>query len=240
MSTHELWICAPEAMVEGPQCISFEELRVADYLKAYTATGRPPVPPPALPANAAARAALHLPPLFAPTSRLKENDDEDLQLYEPTRNGEEIFQSIVAHEKWKQWSFEELRLNAYVKGVKTLPPGYVIPPAVTGATVPPPIKAGLGPSLGISTGGEQLQSISSQADKQDHSLEEHRVAYLFAKRDLTSAEITAMQANNPLVAPRPPAAAPAPPSLGLFSSPGASSSSSTSPWTPRPAAFRPF
>ncbi len=142
MSTHELWICAPEAMVEGPQCISFEvrhsdvtlhrflikficffiilllkELRVADYLKAYTATGRPPVPPPVLPANAAARAALHLPPLFAPTSRLKENDDEDLQLYEPTRNGEEIFQSIVAHDKWKQWSFEVSSLRRFQVGL---------------------------------------------------------------------------------------------------------------------------
>ncbi|KAF9016104.1 hypothetical protein BDZ89DRAFT_415563 [Hymenopellis radicata] len=238
MSTHELWMCAPEAMLNGPQCLSFEELRVADYLKAYTATGRPPVPPPALPAKAAARAALNLPPLFEPTSRVKEDDDEDLQLYEPTRNGEEVFHSISANDKWKQWSFEELRLNAYVKGVKTLPPGYVNHTAPTGSTVPPPIKVGLGPILGLSTGGEQLQSISSQADKQDHSLEEHRVAYLFAQRELTSAEITAMQANNPMVAPRPPAAAPAPPSLGLFSSPGASSS--TSPWTPRPAAFRPF
>lgn len=39
---------------------------MADYIAAYQSTGRPPVPVPQLPADATARAALGLPPLFAP------------------------------------------------------------------------------------------------------------------------------------------------------------------------------
>lgn len=39
---------------------------MADYLASYRATGRPPPPVPALPADPAARAAQRLPPLFVP------------------------------------------------------------------------------------------------------------------------------------------------------------------------------
>ena len=39
---------------------------MADYITAYQSTGRPPAPVPQFPADAAARAQLGLPPLFAP------------------------------------------------------------------------------------------------------------------------------------------------------------------------------
>ncbi|KIK93001.1 hypothetical protein PAXRUDRAFT_829431 [Paxillus rubicundulus Ve08.2h10] len=45
---------------------SFEEIRVHDYLQAYQATGRPPLPVPQSPDTPKARANLGLPPLFVP------------------------------------------------------------------------------------------------------------------------------------------------------------------------------
>ncbi|KAJ7214999.1 hypothetical protein GGX14DRAFT_443586 [Mycena pura] len=56
----------PISCVVGPQSQSFEEVRIADYLSSYRATGRPPPPVPQLPADPAARAAQGLPPLFLP------------------------------------------------------------------------------------------------------------------------------------------------------------------------------
>ena len=43
-----------------------KELRVADYLKAYNTTGKPPLPCPTLPTDARERMKLGLPPLFKP------------------------------------------------------------------------------------------------------------------------------------------------------------------------------
>ena len=43
-----------------------QELRIADYIKAYMTTGRPPAPVPQEPADPTARASLELPPLFQP------------------------------------------------------------------------------------------------------------------------------------------------------------------------------
>lgn len=45
-----------------------QEVRIEDYIKAYQATGRPPVPVPQEPADELARKALNLPPLFKPYS----------------------------------------------------------------------------------------------------------------------------------------------------------------------------
>ncbi|KAJ7659579.1 hypothetical protein DFH06DRAFT_1402552 [Mycena polygramma] len=52
--------------VPGPQSQSFEEVRIADYLTAFRATGRPPQPSPPYPLDPAMRAAQQLPPLFVP------------------------------------------------------------------------------------------------------------------------------------------------------------------------------
>ena len=46
--------------------LSPQEIRIQDYLKAYTETGLPPVPVPQEPAGETERAALGLPPLFQP------------------------------------------------------------------------------------------------------------------------------------------------------------------------------
>ncbi|KAI0683990.1 hypothetical protein BC835DRAFT_1294395 [Cytidiella melzeri] len=45
---------------------SFEELRIADYIKAYTTTGKPPQPCPPLPLHPTDRLRAGLPPLFQP------------------------------------------------------------------------------------------------------------------------------------------------------------------------------
>ncbi|KAJ7845688.1 hypothetical protein B0H13DRAFT_1908228, partial [Mycena leptocephala] len=47
---------------------SFEEVRFADYLKSYRATGRPPPSSPPYPSEPKARAAQGLPPLFTPVT----------------------------------------------------------------------------------------------------------------------------------------------------------------------------
>ncbi|CAK5266108.1 unnamed protein product [Mycena citricolor] len=44
----------------------FQEVRIADYLASYRATGRPPQPAPAYPTDAALRSSQGLPPLFVP------------------------------------------------------------------------------------------------------------------------------------------------------------------------------
>ncbi|EIW80430.1 hypothetical protein CONPUDRAFT_137642 [Coniophora puteana RWD-64-598 SS2] len=59
-------VVAQAGFVVNGTSASFEELRVADYLKAYGAIGRPPQPVPQEPAAATARSALGLPPLFTP------------------------------------------------------------------------------------------------------------------------------------------------------------------------------
>ncbi|KAJ6592786.1 hypothetical protein B0H19DRAFT_1088526 [Mycena capillaripes] len=52
--------------ITGPESQSFEEVRIADYLSSYRATGRPPQPCPPYPTDPSARAAQRLPPLFVP------------------------------------------------------------------------------------------------------------------------------------------------------------------------------
>ncbi|KAJ7289316.1 hypothetical protein C8J57DRAFT_1277334, partial [Mycena rebaudengoi] len=66
--SRETCMSLPESVAPGPQSRSFEEVRIADYLTSYRASGRPPQPVPPLPTNAAERAALRLPPLFVPST----------------------------------------------------------------------------------------------------------------------------------------------------------------------------
>ncbi|KAJ7686161.1 hypothetical protein B0H14DRAFT_3176932 [Mycena olivaceomarginata] len=59
--------------MSGERCMSlpgqsFEEVRFADYLKSYRATGRPPPSSPPYPSEPKARAAQGLPPLFTPVT----------------------------------------------------------------------------------------------------------------------------------------------------------------------------
>ncbi|KAJ7189186.1 hypothetical protein C8R46DRAFT_1056775, partial [Mycena filopes] len=62
----ELCMSLQISVAPGPQSQSFEEVRMADYLTSYRATGRRPDPFPQLPADARTRAMQGLPPLFVP------------------------------------------------------------------------------------------------------------------------------------------------------------------------------
>ncbi|KAJ7093816.1 hypothetical protein B0H15DRAFT_830832 [Mycena belliarum] len=65
-SSTETCMSLAVSCLTGPQSQSFEEVRIADYLTSYRATGRPPPPCPPYPTDPAARAAQRLPPLFVP------------------------------------------------------------------------------------------------------------------------------------------------------------------------------
>ncbi|PSR71535.1 hypothetical protein PHLCEN_2v12586 [Hermanssonia centrifuga] len=60
----EIFVNVPA--VRGQTEQSFEEARIQDYVKAYTATGRPPQPCPEHPTDPAERVRLGLPPIFEP------------------------------------------------------------------------------------------------------------------------------------------------------------------------------
>ncbi|KAJ7627121.1 hypothetical protein FB45DRAFT_1059935 [Roridomyces roridus] len=64
--TAELCMSLPAALIVGAGSQSFEEVRMADYLASYRASGRPPPPVPEYPSDPSARAAQGLPPLFVP------------------------------------------------------------------------------------------------------------------------------------------------------------------------------
>ncbi|KAG7443225.1 uncharacterized protein BT62DRAFT_336677 [Guyanagaster necrorhizus] len=120
----EICMCIAVAIQDGPQGKSFEEVRIDDYLKAYSTTGRPPAPCPQIPIASLERATLGLPPLFEPQRLPKQKSaaSPDFQLWEQTRVAEEYFQSIVAAPRYVGYSPEELRCQAYEKGNKMLPP----------------------------------------------------------------------------------------------------------------------
>jgi hypothetical protein len=101
-----------------------QELRVKDYIKAYTATGRPPAPVPDLPNTPNARHALGLPPMFSPisiestpsissTGTVAEkaitnpSDLPTIQVFQATKSPiEGQFQSITAQPTFSFFSYE--------------------------------------------------------------------------------------------------------------------------------------
>ncbi|OJT05295.1 hypothetical protein TRAPUB_3885 [Trametes pubescens] len=129
----------------GDKDESFEERRFLDYLKAYQATGKPPVPSPPVPTDPQQRAALGLPPLFEPLIEAEAVVNGIItpstssatpitpspssappnflaQAFVPTRveeyGSETFFHSIVSQAEYSKWSFEELRAEAYKAGKK--------------------------------------------------------------------------------------------------------------------------
>ncbi|KAH9833979.1 uncharacterized protein C8Q71DRAFT_154926 [Rhodofomes roseus] len=192
---------------------SFEERRVQDYLRAYQSTGRPPAPCPTQPTDRAQRAALGLPPyiesysevvrgstdtamnggLLPPSITITINDVAaampDVHAFRPVPLPDEgtgtsrgaYFHCIVCQPEFRAWSIEELRVSAYAKGRKHAPE----------AAIPRPTTPQPAPVL-LSTNGypvENFQSISCKPDYNKHSLEELRLAFYGAGRQLTSAEI---------------------------------------------------
>ncbi|GLB37888.1 hypothetical protein LshimejAT787_0409390 [Lyophyllum shimeji] len=186
--------------VHEPPGKSFEEIRIEDYLRFYTTTGRPPPPCPQEPADAVLRERAGLPSLFKPyTERsllttTRPSDLPDAQNFYTTVHEGDIFHSISAIPTYEAFSHEELRYYAYLKGNR-LPPTPVTPaPFVLG----PPSADGMTPRpSNLPPGAEQMMTISAQAAYSGHSLEELRVAFMQAGRELTSSEILARGARNP-------------------------------------------
>jgi hypothetical protein len=95
-----------------------QELRIADYIKAYTTTGRPPAPVPQEPADPTARASLELPLLFQPhidlektsgggTSTEQNSSSSQVNGLSQSQDSEVAgFEAITAEEPFKGYSFE--------------------------------------------------------------------------------------------------------------------------------------
>ncbi|KAJ7142278.1 hypothetical protein C8R44DRAFT_865635 [Mycena epipterygia] len=123
-------------VMTGLQSQSFEEVRIANYLESYRATGRPPAPCPEYPADPAARAAQHLPPLFVPAPFPPSRTHSAATITDPARlaltqsfawpvlapEGEALA-SIAAAPEYAHWSHDELRHYAYLRGARVPPPG---------------------------------------------------------------------------------------------------------------------
>ncbi|KAG6899429.1 hypothetical protein C0993_010372 [Termitomyces sp. T159_Od127] len=214
----------------------FQEIRIDDYIRAYTTTGRPPAALPAdaapfqpLPEPAAAPAAAPA----APTTR----DPAALPAahkFTPTKIDSDTFHTLTAMPLYRFFSLEELRAYAYLRGNKHAPtPIDLIPFVIDPAPPAPPTHTAPGAAGASGTADaqctDQLLTISTQPQYSQHSLEvrlapaacvtkletnpnpqELRVAYMRAGagRDVSSAEIFARA---PALAPAP---APAPAARG--------------------------
>ncbi|KAF8554829.1 hypothetical protein OG21DRAFT_1496741 [Imleria badia] len=189
---------------------SFEELRAQDYLKAYQATGRPPLPCPQSPDTPTARAKLGLAPLFVPTAIPVPADaltgatstaaaalPADLPIsheFRPSKtNGGDAFESITAQTLYSLFSHEELRYHAYLAGNK-MPPIAAVDDESTASPVHP-FYANDAPSTAfmtctsVSGTPDYLMSIVASTKFEKHSFEELRIAYLLAGKEVGSSEI---------------------------------------------------
>ncbi|KAF8058676.1 hypothetical protein FPV67DRAFT_1523337 [Lyophyllum atratum] len=195
---------------------SFEELRIDDYLHFYTTTGRPPPPCPQEPTDDAQRERLGLPALFkrysersitssasTSTTPTSPADLPDAQNFYTTMHEGETLHSMSAIPAYKTFSHEELRYYAYVKGHKNSPtPVTTAPFVVAPVSSSSPSVMGTRPTFdSLPPSGEQMMAMSAQAEYAGHSLEELRIAYMQAGREINSAEILAR-------VPRPPAISP--------------------------------
>jgi len=233
-----IFMCISLAL--GPKEQSFEEVRVADYLKAYIATGKSPPSCPTSPTSNRERIELGLPPLFKPhvvvTSALGPDNPgrtssghsifdakniPTIQSFRAARVGGEpggaieMYQSLASQPEFLNFSHEELRCDAYAKGSK-------YPPH------PLPLDQPLAPLTALLTQhhsprttsptlpAEDLQSLSAARPYSQHSVEELRLAFLQSGRQLTSAEIMQLK-------PPPAASKPTPSSLSRLSTGGTTS-----------------
>ncbi|KAL4259156.1 hypothetical protein AB1N83_008771 [Pleurotus pulmonarius] len=201
---------------------SFEELRVQDYLISYSTTGQPPAPCSQEPRDEAARAAMGLPPLFKPyrVEASLEEEEEVLseaphpQVLTPVRTDGETYYSLTMQPKYSKWSFEELRVQACLKGS-----GHLHIPPMTSATVPaPPVCAtpmwplvrsqsasgSVAPPKPTIDPREKYENISTWPGYEGHSPEEHRISFMLSGKEMKSNEIEQIQGGRaPAVAPPP-------------------------------------
>ncbi|KAG2338274.1 hypothetical protein BDR05DRAFT_1062851 [Suillus weaverae] len=214
MKDYEIFMSTVQKPPEPEQ--SFEELRVKDYIKAYTATGRPPAPVPDLPNTPNARYALGLPPIFSPipiestpsispigivTEKAITNPSDlpTIQVFQTTKIPiEGQFQSITAQPTFSLFSYEELRLYAYLSGniMPPIPlPSEILSSENASTQVVHPFyandsaatafaRASMGPDA-----PDAYMSITASLKFDKHSFEELRLAYHLAGKELTSIEI---------------------------------------------------
>ncbi|KAG6905520.1 hypothetical protein DXG01_002241 [Tephrocybe rancida] len=203
--THTMSLAQPQpdcllmylpAVYESPGQ-SFEEIRIADYLTSYRTSGRLPLP------------STSLPP-FKPVA------ESSLSGAAPGALGLGGLGGLG-----------ELRVYAYIARHKDPPPGTPMSPFVMGPSLAVQTQGTLSSSSnsrsgdgGISqaqaqanaaaglplTNGDQMLTISAQAQWAGHILEELRLAYLQSGRKLTSSEIRALisSATSSLPCPPPP------------------------------------
>ncbi|KAJ3511038.1 hypothetical protein NLJ89_g4330 [Agrocybe chaxingu] len=200
------------ALALGPESKSFElqEVRIEDYIKAYQTTSRPPQPVAQNPTDEIARKALNLPPLFKPTTMsmagggapastsatigyqipVKIVNPAELpqgQEFRVAQFAGEKHHNIVSMPQYDNFSPEELRYYAYVRGNITSPVTIVMDPFVLPAKETP--KAPVVTTTTVDD--EQLQHICANTTYMRHSPEwqELRAAYLIHGREMTSAEL---------------------------------------------------
>ncbi|KAJ7597606.1 hypothetical protein C8J56DRAFT_818250 [Mycena floridula] len=214
-TAHDRYFGLAIAFTAGPESKSFEEVRIDDYLQAFTSTGKPPAPYPLIPPTPQQQMMLKLPPPFEPhgipvTAITEAAKLPAAQAWIPTNNAGDIYHSITADIQYSKYSFEELRTCAYIAGNK-VPPSYLILEPFSTSPVVPVIAKNPSSSTPNLFGGtdstEQLQSLSAQPEYANHSLEELRIAYLQAGRQLTSQELTQVAPVLPTVAATTPFAA---------------------------------
>jgi len=237
-----------------------EEIRINDYLVAYSTSGRPPAPVSQGPVDERERAALGLPPLFQPiellastgevisstpinpislaaasgTAQLETVTDPSIlpkvHAFDPLAGADgETYCSISAQQQLRFFSYEELRYYAYAAGM------IFPPPRPTNETVSPlsepspplsPVvhpffaKDGMAtafyhePDSGQTVATLYYQTISTAKRFNKHCLEELRIAFLQAGRELDSSQIIP----TPTLGFAPPAAPPSPSIQTLFGS----------------------
>ncbi|KAF9005148.1 hypothetical protein BDQ17DRAFT_1424291 [Cyathus striatus] len=203
------------AAVHGPGSKSFEEVRIDDYLKAYSATGRPPQHLLANRQEKASGVPLVYLRFFNRTLKAPVVNPQELpaaQVFHSTQYQGETMQSMACMSGFTGFSHEELRYHAYLRGHK-FPPAQVpmdpfiptqFPKANTSTSTPTLTPL---PSVSGADPGDQLQNISTQPGFTGHCPEELRVMFLLSGRELTSAEIVqAQQGHLPPPAPTVPTA----------------------------------
>lgn len=246
-------------------------MRIEDYLKALSATGKPPAPCPAQPTAPASRAVLGLPPLFQPHSiedpptPTTISEIPAAQVFTPSRIADETFYSITANVKYDGFSFEVRHITVLYTVTRTdMGDRSSASRRTRKATRPPQGQSRWSPSSRRPSHPRSPPDAHPQATLGRRSsvspprprtpgtasrsacvriylvlrahmsfLQELRVAYLRAGRELTSAEITGPSADVPgLISPVVPATPQQPPSLFSSTTPGSGFS--------RSPAVRPF
>jgi len=212
----EIFMNIPAARGQAEQC--FEELRMSDYLKAYSATGRSPQPCPPLPLHPAERAQLGLPPHFQPyieVGGLPSTEDPvavtlqlhgstsdgpppqelsavpDTQMFSPTVDVSESGQTVYLQTIAAQHAFS--RFSFEELRVQAYRAGKIIVP------IPKGVNNTLVPTLmvtppALNTGNEQFESITCTPSFEKHSFEELQLAYRRVGRELNSEQIVQMKA----------------------------------------------